>query len=176
MPTRSTRRAVLAIALAAAGTAFVATPSFAYDENSTAAVNVDAKGIGLRGHDPVAYFTVGAPTPGNPEYSASHGGVKYLFASKTNLETFKKNPAKYAPQYGGFCAMGVANGVKLDGMPNVWRIHDGKLYLNVGPTVMKVWSSDIQKYDGFAVKNWPDIKNQSPKALDRKSTRLNSSH
>lgn len=165
MYTPSTRRAVLAIALAAAGAAFVSTPSFAYDESSTAAVNVDAKGIGLRGHDPVAYFTVGAPTPGNPEYSASHGGVKYLFASKTNLETFRKNPAKYAPQYGGFCAMGVANERKFDGDPEVWRVVDDKLYLNVNKDVQKKWLEDVPGNNVKADTHWPEIRNKTPKSL-----------
>lgn len=159
-------RLTLALATVAAIAATLApTTSFAYDENSTAAVNIDKQGIGLRGHDPVAYFTVGAPTPGNAAFSASHDGVKYLFASQANRDAFVKNPAKYAPQFGGFCAMGVANERKFDGDPSVWHVANGKLYLNVNKDVQKKWLEDVNgnnvKADGY----WPEIRNKTPKSL-----------
>ena len=103
------RTTLLAVATTIAlGAAMAPVTSFAYDENSTSAVNVDAKGVGLKGHDPVAYFTVGAPTAGKAEYTYKHDGVTYQFASAANRDAFKSAPAKYAPQFGGFCAMGVA--------------------------------------------------------------------
>jgi YHS domain-containing protein len=109
MNAKSFRASLLAITTAiAVGAAFVPLAIHAYDETSTAAINVDAKGIGLIGHDPVAYFTAGAPTVGKAEFSAKHHGVTYLFASAAHRDAFQASPAKYAPQFGGFCAMGVA--------------------------------------------------------------------
>lgn len=159
-------RLTLALATSAVLAAALApTATYAYDENSTAVVNIDKQGIGLRGHDPVAYFTAGAPTLGNAAFTATHDGVKYLFASKANRDTFVKNPAKYAPQFGGFCAMGVANERKFDGDPAVWHIANDKLYLNVNKDVQKKWLEDVNgnnvKADGY----WPEIRNKTPKSL-----------
>ena len=86
----------------------------AYDTASTSAINVAEDAVILKGYDAVAYFTTGTPTAGNAKFSAVHGGATYQFASAANLQAFQANPAKYVPQYGGFCAMGAALGKKLD--------------------------------------------------------------
>ena len=164
MFTFRTRSALTALTLVAAlGAAFVPLASYAYDENSTASVNVDGQGVGLRGHDPVAYFTASAPTVGKSEFSASHAGVNYRFASAADRDAFKADPAKYAPQFGGFCAMGVALEKKLDGDPNAWRVVDGKLYLNVNKDVQKKWLEDVPGNNRKAEVNWPKLQNKTPK-------------
>lgn len=166
MKARTSSGFALAIAVAATlGATLVPTESFAFNEDSPAAINVDSQGIGLQGHDPVAYFTVGEPTLGKPEFTASHGGIKYLFASKANRDAFKANPAKFAPQYGGFCAMGVANERKFDGDPSVWHVEGGKLFLNVNKDVQKKWLEDVNGNNVKANVNWPQIRNKTPKSL-----------
>jgi YHS domain-containing protein len=165
--THTLRAGLLAITTAISlGATLVPLAAHAYDSNSVAAVNVDAKGVGLKGHDPVAYFTVGAPTAGKAEFSAAHAGVIYQFTSAANRDAFKADPSKYAPQYGGFCAMGVALEKKLDGDPTAWRIHDGKLYLNVNKDVQKKWLEDVPGNNKTADINWPQIRNKSPKSLN----------
>src|SRR5258707_10161594 len=82
--------------------------------NATPKVNVDNKGVILKGYDAVAYFTEGKPVKGNPAIKSTHDGATYLFASSENKTAFDKNPAKYVPQYGGFCAYGVSVGVLSD--------------------------------------------------------------
>lgn len=166
MNAKTFRTALLAATAALAlGSAIVPLAALAYDENSTAAINVDAKGVGLKGHDPVAYFTVGAPTAGKAEFSASHAGVNYLFASAANRDAFTANPARFAPQFGGFCAMGVALGRKLDGDPTAWTIADDKLYLNVNKDVQKKYREDVAGNNRKAEANWPQIRNKTPKSL-----------
>lgn len=160
------RTTLLAVATTIAlGAAIAPVTSFAYDENSTSAVNVDAKGIGLKGHDPVAYFTVGAPTAGKAEYTYKHEGVTYQFASAANRDAFKSAPAKYAPQFGGFCAMGVALEKKLDGDPTAWTIANDKLYLNVNKDVQKKYLEDVAGNNKKAESNWPQLRNKTPKSL-----------
>ena len=162
------RAKLLAIGIAVAATfsaALMPATSWAYDENSASAVNLDTKGIGLRGHDPVAYFTVGAPTLGNSAFTAKHNGVTYQFASAANRIAFQADPAKYAPQFGGFCAMGVVLEKKLDGDPDAWHIADGKLYLNVNKDVQKKWLEDVPGNNKKADINWPQIKGKTPKSL-----------
>ncbi len=121
-------------------------------------LNVQKGGVAVHGYDPVAYFTVGKATPGKAEFTAVHEGATYRFASAENLATFKADPARYAPQYGGWCAYGVAKGVKADGDPNVWKVVDGKLYLNVNPNIGRKWSQDIPGYLKRSEAEWPKIK------------------
>ncbi|NHQ87541.1 YHS domain-containing protein [Iodobacter sp. HSC-16F04] len=161
------RKSILAAALISGFATFAVLPStaMAYDENSTAAINVDAQGVGLQGFDPVAYFTVKAPTLGNAAYTASHNGITYHFASKGNRDKFTANPAHYAPRFGGFCAMGVALDKKLDGDPQAWKVVDGKLYLNVNKEVQKKWLEDVAGNLKKANMEWPAIKDKAPKDL-----------
>lgn len=155
--------AAVVVAIGAAG--LPATTTFAYDPTSTAAVNVDASKLALRGYDPVAYFTVGAPSQGSAEFTAEHDGAVYHFANAANRDTFLADPAKYAPAYGGFCAMGAALNKKLDGDPTIWKIVDGRLYLNVHPEAAKKWQEDIPANISKAEKNWAVIKDKTPNSL-----------
>ncbi|MGD9835181.1 MAG: YHS domain-containing (seleno)protein [Piscinibacter sp.] len=140
-------------------------PAQAYDENSASAVNVDASGLALKGHDPVAYFNAAKPTPGLAQFSTQHQGATYRFASAANRDAFIANPGKYAPAYGGFCAMGVALEKKLDVDPQAWRVVDGRLYLNVNKDVQKRWLDDVPGHVATAEKNWPRLKDRTPKSL-----------
>lgn len=139
--------------------------AYAYDEQSTSAVNLDSKGVALQGYDPVSYFSARGPALGTAEFSTKHDGALYWFASATNRDAFSANPAKYAPAFGGFCAMGVAMNKKLDVDPHLWRIVDGKLYLNVHKEAQTRWLQDVKGNLAQAAKNWPQIRDKAPTAL-----------
>lgn len=139
--------------------------AFAYDETSDSAYNVDVKGVGLHGYDPVAYFTVGKPIVGSDKFEAAYEGVRYRFSSAENRDAFTKEPAKYAPAYGGFCAMGASLGKKFDGDPNYWKIVNGKLYVNVNADADKVWKENPPANISKGDQNWPEIKGKTPKEL-----------
>jgi YHS domain-containing protein len=122
--------------------------------------NIDAKGVAIHGHDPVAYFNQGKPVVGQSEYSATVGAATYWFANLANQQLFKSDPEKYEPQYGGYCAYGVAQGLKPDIDPTAFKIVDGKLYLNLSPFVLKRWQDDIAGNISTANENWPGLKNK----------------
>jgi len=128
-------------------------------------VNTDAMGLMIRGYDPVAYFTEGHPVPGHPDISVEYGGAKYLFSSTANRDAFNADPEKYAPQYGGYCAFGVSEGKKFDIDPASWQIVDDKLYVNLNPVVLKMWSADTKKYLQKSEKNWPKIRTKAASEL-----------
>lgn len=154
--------------LIAAGLAFAvsaASPVFAYDITSTATVNVSAANVALKSHDPVAYFTVGKPVLGSEQYSAEYEGAIYRFSSAENLDAFNANPAKYAPQHGGFCRMGAALGKKLDGDPNLFRIDNGRLSVYSYPAALEGFSANVEGNGAKADAAWPEIKNIAPKDL-----------
>lgn len=132
---------------------------------STPEVNTDATGLVIRGYDPVAFFTEGRPVPGRPDLEVEYRGGKYLFSSPENRDVFKANPEKYLPQYGGYCAFGVYEGKKFDIDPGSWRIVDGKLYFNLNPMILEMWSSNIKKYLKESEKNWPKIRDKAASEL-----------
>ena len=87
------------------------------------------KGTAISGYDPTAYF-LGQAQKGKKEFSYTEKGVNYLFANANNVETFKKNPTKYEPQYGGWCAYAMgSSGEKVEVDPETYKIINGKLYL-----------------------------------------------
>lgn len=159
----ASRRALLLGGGAAAVVAFGFTrPVLAFDENSPSDVNVDAQGLALRGHDPVAYQTQNRAVPGVAQFTATHEGATYRFASAANRDAFRANPARYAPAFGGFCAMGVAMGRKLDGDPTLFRVVDNRLYLNVSAPVQQRWLQDIPGNIRAANERWPSLRGKTP--------------
>ncbi|MBN9671187.1 YHS domain-containing (seleno)protein [Roseibium aggregatum] len=129
-------------------------------------VNATVTGLALRGVDPVSYFTEGAPQDGNFAITAVHNGATYRFTSEENKALFNQNPEKYLPQYGGFCAFGTAMGVKVDGDPDLWKIVDGKLYLNLSQSIQERWNTDVSGFIEKADVNWTDIKDANPDDLN----------
>ena len=161
------RRTVLAGAVAlvvagAAGVALTGGPQFVQDALGTSGAKAEiftgnSDGIAIRGYDPVGYFTVGKPVEGKAEFATEWKGATWRFASAENLATFKANPGKYAPKYGGYCAYAVSQGYTASTEPDAWKIVDGKLYLNYNKSVQKRWEKNIPGYIADANTNWPGI-------------------
>ena len=103
---------------------------------------------------------------GSAEYTASYQDAIYHFSSADNRDRFRAYPEKYAPQYGGFCAMGVALEKKLDADPTAWRIVDQKLYLNLNHAVQKKWLSDVPGNIDTAEETWPEIRHKTVAELN----------
>jgi YHS domain-containing protein len=121
-----------------------------------APVYSDSSGA-IRGYDPVAYFTEGRPVRGSREFTHPWRGATWRFASAENRERFAAAPEKYAPQYGGYCAYGVASGYAVKIEPDAWSLVDGKLYLNYDRSVQKTWQSDVPGHIRKADENWPRV-------------------
>jgi len=163
--TRHSRRNFIALSVSFSMIGIVPQFAHAYDEQSVSAVNVDNKGVILKGYDAVSYFSSGGPVKGTESFTASHDGATYWFANAGNRDAFKANPGKYAPSFGGFCAMGAAMGKKLDINPQLWRVVDGRLHLNVHKEAQTRFLEDVKGNLAQANKNWPDIKDKMPKSL-----------
>ena len=117
-------------------------------------VNVDSNGVILKGYDAVAYFKQKRAVKGDPKYSSSYGGATYYFASAEDKATFDKTPAKYAPQYGGYCANSMLKRKLRDIDPNVFFVYKGKLYVCSSPKAGKAFYSDPDTNIKKADKNW----------------------
>jgi YHS domain-containing protein len=117
-------------------------------------LNVDKNGVILNGYDAVAYFKQHKPVKGSPANKSSYEGATYLFASTADKADFDKDPAKYAPQYGGFCAHGMSLGKQNPGDPTLFTIHKGKLYLCSDPAAHKAFLSNPDSVIFKADDNW----------------------
>ncbi len=116
-----------------------------------------AAGAAIRGYDPVAYFTRGEPTPGDPAITEEYQGAVWRFASVEHRDLFAADPARYAPQYGGYCAWAASRNYVASTDPRAWEIVDGKLYLNFSRLTHARWTlrarTNIAKGDA----NWPGL-------------------
>lgn len=115
------------------------------------------KGVAVGGYDTVAYFTEGKAVKGLKEITLEHEGATWRFASQANRESFKSDPGKYAPQYGGYCAYAAAMNYTAKGDPEAWSVVGGKLYLNYNLPTKAEWEKDAAGYIRKADANWPGV-------------------
>lgn len=150
------KRFALALAFATTFTA----PAFAGEQY------IDSTGFAVSGYDVVAYRSLASNPLGTPQtagvagradITADHNGATFAFASEENRAAFLTDPDHFAPQYDGHCAYGVSKGGKVPGNPNLWRIVDDKLYLNITKVVVGFWEEDIPGNITLAQGNWASI-------------------
>jgi YHS domain-containing protein len=114
--------------------------------------------IVLSGYDPVSYFTEGKPVKGLAELSASYDNGTYWFKNADNRAMFVANPDRYAPQFGGHCAIDLSRGIKTEPDPEAWTIADGKLYVFSGKRGPSFFAEQGPNIVEAAAKNWPALK------------------
>lgn len=117
-------------------------------------------GAAISGYDPVAYFTEQRAMPGDADIILVWKGAQWHFVNKRNRALFESNPRAYAPQFGGYCAYGLARGRLVASQPDAWAIHDGKLYLIHNKQVRGLWEQDIPGNLVLADSHWPAVLRQ----------------
>ena len=169
--TRATRALVMLIAmasLAGCGAMLAQNPSSPLKPVRATAIGQDSS-VMLDGHDVVSYFTQGRHAMGTPQFKSVHQGVAFYFASAEHKALFDREPAKYVPQYGGFCANGIVYGIPWGGDADTWRIVGGKLYIFGGagsraafeletPTNIaladRYWNQEVAGSNSFVQRSW----------------------
>lgn len=142
--------------LLTATTAFAASPINTLEKSGLFG-GYEPSGIALRGYDTVAYFTESKPVEGSDQFTTQWQEATWKFASQEHLDLFTQNPEKYAPQYGGYCAYGVAQDSLVKIEVDNWSIVDGKLYLNYDDKLQSKWEKDIPKYIDDADKKFDGL-------------------
>lgn len=117
--------------------------------------------LAIKGYDPVAYFTAGKPTPGSAQHEMIWRDAKWRFASAEHRALFLKQPEKYVPQYGGYCALGVAFGKKVEIDPQAWTIVDDRLYLNYDKAIRDKWRTERTAMIKAADEKWKEVEAQN---------------
>jgi YHS domain-containing protein len=130
-------------------------PDSALRPVNAVADGADAR-VMLKGHDVVAYFTDGRHALGNPQWSSVYQDVTFRFASAEHKRLFDAAPRNYLPQYGGYCANGVAYGIPWGGDADTWRIVDGKLYIFGGQGSKDAFELDLTGNRALADRYWKD--------------------
>lgn len=145
------RRDVLGgLALLTAGSTLVVSPSVAAERAPLA----------IKGYDPVAYFTIGKPAHGLPELEYEWDEQRYRFSRAEHREAFKTDPARYAPQFAGFCAVALTRGEVEEANPEYWLVSEGKLYLFGKPIGPALFQQDLAGNLDKANQNRPLILNR----------------
>ena len=145
---------VALVAVAAIGYTAIAPKS------ETPTYNIDANRVAIHGYDTVGYFTEGKPLKGKAEFEHVWRDARWQFASAGNRDLFTANPDRYAPQYGGYCALGLAAGEYADADPEAWTIVDGKLYLNKTKDFRVAWRKAPEALIGTADYNWSGFRDK----------------
>ena len=160
MPARPGRRRFLAASLAlaplAVGGAAALRPAralAAIDPIYTSLFSDKALG----GYDTVAYFTEGRAVEGSSAHRTEWRGATWRFTSAEHLETFRADPERWAPAYGGYCAYATAQGYTAKGDPEQWTVIDDRLYVNYDASVRKLWLADTERFIRQADANWPTL-------------------
>ncbi len=133
-----------------------ATPAWADDAVYTGFFSNEA----IKGHDAVAYFTEGEPVEGSDQFRMEYKGAIWKFASRENMDRFQAEPEAYAPQYGGYCAYAMAEGETASTEPDLWTIHEGKLYLNYSRRINTRWRENMLEYIEQANRHWAELEPQ----------------
>lgn len=120
-------------------------------------VQLDKKGVAIEGYDAVTYFNGGVPQKGMPAIEATYNGALYHFVSQENRETFEKDPAHYAPAYGGFCGYAASVGKVRPANPLLWSIVDGRLILQHTKGAADLWEKDVKGNKSKADMYWPKL-------------------
>lgn len=123
-------------------------------------LNKTDDGFALKGYDAVAYFTENSPRRGKPEFYYEWNGARWLFANAVNRDKFIAEPEQHMPQFGGYCAYAIARNNVVDIDPTVWKIVDGRLYLNYNKSVAAEWEQDLSGSIERGERNWRKYRNR----------------
>lgn len=129
---------------------------------------VAPQGVAVGGFDPVAYFAEGRAQPGAPDIALRWRGVRWHFATPAHRAAFEANPKAYLPQFGGFCALSVAQGRPVPADPEHWAVIDGRLYMAEGAAELARFMTDPQGMLRAARSNWPPRRAEAASAEDER--------
>ncbi|MGL5017297.1 MAG: YHS domain-containing (seleno)protein [Luteolibacter sp.] len=124
--------------------------------------NLEKSGRALQGYDPVAFFTDKKPVKGDPTISSKVNGATYYFSTAENKATFDKDPAKYEPQFGGYCAYGVSKGSLVKIEVDAFQIVNGRLLLQYNKGIRDKFNKDTAGNLKTADAKWPTVSKEQP--------------
>ncbi len=147
--------ATLVVALAGCAALDAQNPTGALRPVNAVADEQDSR-VMLKGADVTTYFTQGTYTQGTSQFKSVYEGVTFRFANAQNKALFDKEPQKYLPEFGGYCANGIAYGIPWGGDADTWSMVNGKLYIFGGQGSKDGFEVDVPKNLALAEKYWKE--------------------
>lgn len=144
-----------ALLLAGCGAMNAQNPSGKYSPVNAVAEGNDDR-VMLKGADVVAYFTENKYRQGSPQFTSTYEGIVFRFASAENKALFDRQPAKYLPEFGGYCTNGIAYGIPWGGDADIWKMINGRLYIFGGQASKDAFELDEKKNLALAESYWKD--------------------
>jgi hypothetical protein len=123
-------------------------------------INKGDDAVAIKGYDTVAYIMSGRAVLGSARFQHSWKDATWRFASKANRDRFSRDPERFAPQFGGYCAWAISRGYTADVDPEAFQVVDGRLYLIYSKSVQRRWEQDIPGNIAKAQANWPTVLNK----------------
>jgi hypothetical protein len=114
-------------------------------------------GIAIRGADAVAYFRGMGAVAGTVRERVRWHGAFWLFSTRENREAFERDPRRFAPRFGGYCAYTLSQGRLAASDPRAYTLHEDRLYLLNSVTDRKVWMEHLKRNIRWAEAHWPQI-------------------
>lgn len=141
--------------------AAICAASFQAVAQSKAEFNIDDSKVALAGYSPVSYVDLNLAQRGDKDFVSTVNRIKYFFVDADQKKKFDANSKKYLPQFGGYCATGIAVGAKFRTDPNKFLVRNGKLYLflnSIEVDAKQLWMADEKSMSKKAEANWPSLK------------------
>ncbi len=132
----------------------------------------DDGNVALNGYDAVSYFREKLAVKGNEDIKVAYSNSFWFFRDSANLKTFLKNPSKFVPQYGGFCAFGTKYGILVESDPEIFALVDRKLYFNLDAGVRNKWRRDLVENIEKADKKWEKLKDKKDPKIKKREIEL----
>lgn len=120
-------------------------------------------GLAIGGYDPLSYFISQKSESGDERFQYLWHGVTWQFISKANLLAFKRTPSVYAPRYAGYDAYAISKGLLSEGLPSIWVIEGGKLYLFHNQVNRYLWQENRRKLHKKIETNWRELSLDIPR-------------
>jgi len=120
-------------------------------------------GMAVGGYDPLSYFLAAKAEAGDERFQYLWHGVTWQFTSEANLLAFKRTPSVYAPRYAGYDPYAISNGILSQGLPSIWLIEGGKLYLFHNQVNKYLWSENRKKLNQKIEENWQELSLDIPR-------------
>ncbi|QQV02006.1 MULTISPECIES: YHS domain-containing (seleno)protein [Chryseobacterium] len=134
-------------------------PFFAFSQKAEHR-NLENK-LAIQGYDPVSYIEQNKAVKGKKEFSVNVNGAIYYASSAKNKELLQKNPSKYEPVYGGWCAFAMGDyGEKVEINPTTFKVIDSKTYLfynKLFTNTLNSWNKNEDKLKKQADLNWKKL-------------------
>lgn len=147
--------AALTLALAGCGAMTAQNPSSSL-KPVNAVADADDSRVMLKGADVVAYFTQNKYVQGTNQFKTLYEDVTFRFSSAENKALFDKEPKKYQPEYGGYCADGLVYAIPWGGDADTFRMMNGKLYIFGGQSSKDAFELDVPRNLALADKYWKE--------------------